>query len=208
MTPAATTTTVFQPRLDLRPPLETVRTHGAAFIDHALTDGFLDQLRRETDAVPYEPLAAHEGRARQEGETHVIHGATSDYPAIDRLRHELVQLIHTHGASIPGCSDWQPNETSIQRYRPGALGITPHLDLKRYHYLVAIITADGSAPFTHCKNRNGDPLTTWPAAAGSLALLRAPGFDRHDDGRPLHTVSGPHTGQRISVSYRMDTSAA
>jgi hypothetical protein len=36
-------------------------------------------------------------------------------------------------------------------------------------------------------------------------LLRAPGLDDADDGRPLHAVSGPQTGQRISVSYRMDT---
>ena len=43
-------------------------------------------------------------------------------------------------------------------------------------------------------------------AAGSLVLLRAPGLDHHDDGRPLHTVDGPDHGQRISVSYRMDTS--
>jgi hypothetical protein len=81
----------------------------------------------------------------------------------------------------------------------------PHLDLKRYHYLVAIITAHGTAPFTICKNRTGEPLTTWPATAGSLVLLRAPGLDGLDDGRPLHTVSGPATGHRISVSYRMDT---
>jgi hypothetical protein len=206
MTPAPTTTTVFQPALDLRPALQTVRTHGAAFIDRSLTDTFLDQLRLEADAVPYQPLAAHEGRARQEGEIHVIHGTTSNYPAIDRLRDALVQLVHTHGAGIPGATDWQLHETSIQRYQPGALGIPPHLDLKRYHYLVAIITAHGSAPFTQCKNRAGDPVATWPAGAGSLVLLRAPGLDHTDDGRPLHNVSGPTHGQRISVSYRMDTS--
>jgi hypothetical protein len=205
MTPVHATTTVFQPGLDLRPALHAARAHGAAYTEHALSDGFLDELRAEANAVPYEPLAAHEGRARQEGEIHVIRDPASGYATIDRLRAELVQLVHAHGAEIPGCTDWQPNETSVQRYHPGALGITPHLDLKRYHYLVAIITADGTAPFTICKNRAGDPLTTWAAAAGSLVLLRAPGLDGIDDGRPLHTVSGPDSGQRISVSLRMDT---
>jgi hypothetical protein len=118
-----------------------------------------------------------------------------------------VALVRRDAAEIPGCADWRPNEISIQRYQPGALGITPHLDLKHYHYLVAIITAAGRAPFTLCKNRDGDPLTTWAASAGSLVLLRAPGLDGTDDGRPLHTVSGPPVGQRISISYRMDTSA-
>jgi hypothetical protein len=206
MTPAPATTTVLQPGLDLRPVLQTVRDHGAAFSEHALADAFLAQLRDEANAVPYEPMAAHEGRAHQEGDIHAIHGPTAAYPATDRLRHELVELVHAHGADIPGCTDWQPNETSIQRYHRGALGITPHLDLKRYHYLVAVITADGTAPFTICKNRAGDPLTTWQATPGSLVLLRAPGLDHHDDGRPLHTVSGPERGHRISVSYRMDTS--
>ena len=121
----------------------------------------------------------------------MIHGSTADYPAIDRLRDQLVAAVHSHGDQIPGCANWQPNETCIQRYHPGALGITAHLDLKRYHYLIAIITADGSAPFTHCKNRAGDPLATGPPSAGSLVLLRAPGLDGIDDGRPLHTVSGP-----------------
>jgi hypothetical protein len=206
MTPAPPTTSVFQPSLDLRPALETVRMHGAAFIEHALSDPFLDQLRADTDAVPYEPLPAQEGRARQQGEIHAVHGTTSSYSTIDRLRAALVKLVHTHGAAILGCSDWQPNATTIQRYQPGALGITPHLDLKRYHYLVAIVTAAGSAAFTICKNRAGDPLTTWAAAAGSLVILRAPGLDHNDDGRPLHTVSGPEQGHRVSVSYRMDSS--
>jgi hypothetical protein len=206
MTPTPTTTTVLRTDLDLRRALDSVRDHGAAFTEHALTDAFLEQLRAEANALRYEPMAAHEGRAHQEGDIHAIHGSTAAYPAVDRLRHELVQLVHAHGADIPGCADWQPNETSIQRYHPGALGITPHLDLKRYRYLVAVITADGTAPFTICKNRAGDPVTTWQATPGSLVLLRAPGLNHHDDGRPLHTVSGPTSGHRISVSYRMDTS--
>jgi hypothetical protein len=207
VTPAHTTTTVFRPGLDLRPALQTVRTDGAAFIEHTLTEPFLEQLRAETNAVPYEPLPAEEGRARQEGEIHTIRDAISPYRAIDRLRDQFAELVHDHGAEIPGCTDWQPNETSIQRYRSRALGITPHLDLKRYHYLVAIFTAEGTAPFTLCKNREGDPLTTWPAAPGSLVLLRAPDLDGTNDGRPLHAVGGPPSGHRISVSYRMDTNA-
>jgi hypothetical protein len=97
-----------------------------------------------------------------------------------------------------------PRPPSLLRSRPLVriqLGAPHH----SYHYLIAIITADSSAPFTICKNRAGDPLATWAASAGSLVLLRAPGLDGVDDGRPLHAVSGPEHGQRISVSYRMDT---
>jgi hypothetical protein len=208
MTPPRQTTTTFRPGLDLRPALQTVRSHAAAFIEQAMTAASLDELRIHTNALRFEPMAAHEGRARQEGEIHVIHGSGDRYPPIQRLHDRLVELVHTHGREIPGCADWHPNEISIQRYHPGALGITRHLDLKRYHYLVAIITAHGTAAFTICKNRDGDPLTTWPAAAGSLILLRGPGLDGIHDGRPLHTVSGPPTDHRVSVSFRMDTTAA
>jgi hypothetical protein len=200
------TTTTFTPALDLRPALDAVRSTGAACVERALTDAFLGELRAEADAISLEPLPSHEGRARQEGEIHVIHGTPRGYPAIQRLGAELVDLVHDHGAEIPGCTDWLPNEISIQRYHPAAVGITPHLDLKRYHYLVAIVTADGTAPFTICKNRDGDPLTVWPATAGSLVLLRAPRLDGIGDGRPLHAVTGPTNGDRVSISFRMDTS--
>jgi hypothetical protein len=206
MTTRQPTATAFRPELDLHPTLAAVRSHGAARVEHALTDAFLDELRAEADTIPLEPLPSHEGRTRQEGEIHVIHGPADAYPAIHRLRDDLVELVHAHGAEIPGCVDWHPNEISIQRYHPGALGITPHLDLKSYHYLVAIVTAIGEAPFTICRNRDGDPLATWPATAGSLTLLRGPGFNGFADGRPLHAVSGPSTGDRISITFRMDTS--
>jgi hypothetical protein len=207
MTPRQpTATTTFTPGLDLGPALDAVRSTGAAYVEHALSDAFLDELRAEANTIPFEPLPSHEGRARQEGEVHVIHGLADGYPAIQRLGNDLVELVHAHGAEIAGCVEWHPNEISIQRYHPGALGITPHLDLKRYHYLVAIVTAVGEAPFTICRNRDGDPLATWPATAGSLTLLRGPGFNGLDDGRPLHAVSGPSTGDRVSITFRMDTS--
>jgi hypothetical protein len=198
----------FLPDLDLGAALDTARSDGAAYVEYALTDAFRDELRAEASVLPLEPLPAREGRARQEGEIHVIHGTAPEYPAIRRLRHDLVELVHAQGAEIPGCTDWLPNEISVQRYHAGALGISPHLDLKRYRYLVAIVTAAGTAPFTICKNRDGDPLTTWPAAAGSLVLLRGPGLDGNHDGRPLHAVTGPGNGDRVSITFRMDSSGS
>lgn len=203
MTSWPQTAATFRSGLDLRPTLETVRSSGAAYVEHALTDDSLDALRAEAHAIPLEPLPSREGRARQEGEIHIIHGTAVAHPTIKRIGHDLRELVHAHGADIPGCTAWQPNEVSIQRYPAGALGISPHLDLKHYHYLIAIVTAEGSAPFTICANRDGDPLAIWPAAAGCLILLRAPGLGGHDDGRPLHAVSGPTHGDRISISFRM-----
>jgi hypothetical protein len=192
--------------IDLPSALGSVRSDRAAYIRDALEADFLAHLRADVAHVPFTRMPVQEGRARQGGDQFRIPGDTmSAYPAVDRLGRELATSVHAMGVTIPGCTSWTPNEVYVQRYWPGDLGITPHLDLKRYRYLVAVFTAVGAAPFILCKDRSGEPLVTWIAASGSLVLLRGPGFDGVVDDRPLHRVSGPSVGHRISVSYRMDT---
>jgi alkylated DNA repair dioxygenase AlkB len=122
------------------------------------------------------------------------------YPVLSCLRDRLVQRIHAHG--VP---EWVPNEVAVQRYQPGSIGITPHRDQRRFALLVAVITVAGSAPFTLCRDRSGDPVRTWQADEGSLVLLRGPGLSREQDGRPMHHVGGPIGIPRTSIGIRMDT---
>ena len=200
-------TTTLRSELDLRPALEAASQEGAAFVEQALDPDFLDALQSEIRGLAYERMDAEEGQARQAGdEFQIIEPALSSYPSIQLLGHDLAQQVHREGSGVPGYQSWRPNEVYVQRYHAGDLGITPHRDYKRYHYLIAIFTADGEAPFTICKNRAGDPLVAWTASVGSLVLLRAPRLNDEADGRLLHTVGGPASGQRISVTYRMDTS--
>lgn len=192
--------------LDLRPTLDALRKVGAVFIERALDVAFLDQVVREVRDVPFERMPAEEGRAQQGGERfRIVDRSAQAYPSLTRLGSDLAERVRQDGLTIPGCTSWRPNDVLVQRYGVGDLGITPHLDLKRYRCLVAVFTLEGAARFTICKNRDGDPEATWTAAAGSLILLRAPGFDGHENGRPLHSVSGPAIGRRISLSYRMDS---
>jgi hypothetical protein len=201
------TTTVLRADVDLRAALESVRRDGATYVRQALEPDFLTDLLADVVHVPFTRMPREEGRARQGGDQFRIPAAAmSGHRAVDLLGQQLTAGVRANGPEIPGCSSWTPNEVYVQRYWPGDLGITPHLDLKRYRYLVAVFTADGSAPFTICKNRSGDPLVTWTATSGSLVLLRGPGFDDADGHRPLHSVGGPTDGARLSVSYRMDTS--
>ena len=86
-----------------------------------------------------------------------------------------------------------------------ALGITPHMDGKRFAKLVAIFTTKGNARFTVCKSRKGEVLQQWDVRPASLVLLRAPGFAGLDDGRPFHMVEGPKRGERYSIAFRLDT---
>jgi hypothetical protein len=112
--------------------------------------------------------------------------------------------LHESSGSVEGVSEWLPNEVDVQRYHALALGITPHLDLKRYRVLIAIVTVGHSAPFSLCKDREGTVSEQWQAEPGSLVLLRAPGLGGAEDGRPLHAVGGPPVGTRISITWRMN----
>lgn len=150
---------------------------------------------------PYEPVEPLIGQVRQEAESFEVGvGELDRYPVLTSLCAELVRQVHEHG--VP---EWVPNEVAVQRYQPGSVGITPHRDQRRYAQLVAVITVAGSAPFTLCRNRDGDPIRTWQADEGSLVLLRGPGLAGNPDGRPMHLVGGPIGTPRTSIGVRMDT---
>ncbi len=191
------------PHLERRQALHQVHRTGAAFIQQALPAGFCSRVAAEVAAAAFEKLPEHEGQVRQKGELLVLTADLGAYPAIKGLRDELTDAVRMDGAGIAGLDRWIPNEVSVQRYQAGAIGITPHLDLEKYQYLIAVFTVEGTARFTLCKNRAGDALAAWPARPGSLVLLRGPGLGGIDDGRPLHAITGPTAGQRISVGFRM-----
>ena len=141
------------------------------------------------------------GSVQQEGESFEVRveRLKPHYPALAYLCDELVRQVHRQG--LP---EWLPNEVAVQRYHPGSLGITPHRDPRRFALLVAVITIAGSAPFTLCSNRAGDPIRTWQVNEGSLVLLRGHGLFSHIDGRPIHVVGGPTGGiPRTSIGIRM-----
>ncbi len=187
--------------LDWSTLLREVTEHGAAFAAGALGRSGCDQLVAELLGGPYEPVEPVIGRVRQQAESFLVPVGQLPrrYPVLAGLCHELVRQIQDHGAPR-----WVPTEVAVQRYQPGSIGITPHRDQRRYAQLVAVITVAGSAPFTLCHNREGDPIQTWQAAAGSLVLLRGPGLSG-EDGRPMHLVGGPTGTPRTSIGIRMDT---
>ncbi|MGH3778061.1 MAG: hypothetical protein ACRDRR_20395 [Pseudonocardiaceae bacterium] len=187
--------------LDWSTLLREVTEQGAAFAARAVRRPFCDRLAAELRDGPYEPVEPLIGQVRQEAESFEVGvGELDRYPVLTSLCDELVVQVHQHG--VP---DWVPNEVAVQRYPPGSVGITPHRDQRRYAQLVAVITVAGSAPFTLCRNRDGDPIRTWQADEGSLVLLRGPGLASDPDGRPMHLVGGPTGTPRTSIGIRMDT---
>lgn len=195
---------VFVPDLEIAEALRRVVTTGAAFVPQALTGSFCDDLQREIEAGPFEPTLAQIGQVQQETEVLTIPAPMQGYPAVAELCRVLTALVRTQGRGIAGLDRYVPNVCHVQRYRPGALGITPHLDGKRFALLVAVFTTKGSARFTIHAERFGPPIEAWEAGPGSLVLLRGPGLAGIPNGRPFHAVGGPVAEPRYSVSFRMD----
>lgn len=183
--------------------LREVTEQGAAFAAGAVNQPCCLELAAELSSGPFEPVAPVIGQVRQQVECFQfpVDQLPVRYPVLAVLCDELVGQVNRHG--IP---DWIPNEVAIQRYQQESLGITPHRDQRGFAALVAVVTVAGSAPFTLCRNRAGDPIRTWQADAGSLVLLRGRGLAGDPDGRPMHAVGGP-TGAtpRTSIGIRMDT---
>jgi hypothetical protein len=194
----------FRSDLDLARPLQALTEAGAAFIPHALGESFRGQLQREIEAGPFQRLPNQIGPVRQEADLFVITGGMADHPAVARLRAELVARTHRDGSQLPGLARWWPSEAYVQRYEPGALGVSPHVDSKRFAVLVAIFTTQGSARFALCRTRAGEIIQEWEAGPGSLTLLRGPGLLDAEDGRPFHTVHGPTARRRFSITFRMN----
>lgn len=183
--------------------LGEVAEHGVAFAARAVCRFCCTRLMAELGSAPFEPVPPKIGQVRQEAECFQVpvERLKPRYLALAGLCDELTGQVHRHG--VP---QWLPNEVAVQRYHPGSLGITPHRDQRQFTHLVAVITVAGSAPFTLCRNRAGDPIRTWQASEGSLVLLRGPGLAGHADGRPMHLVGGPTGGTaRTSIGIRMHT---
>jgi hypothetical protein len=196
--------TALHPDLDLGRPLEALREAGAAFIPRALNEPFRQQLQREIQEGPFERLPDRIGPVRQEADLFVVTDAMTAHPILATLRAEFVTRLRQDGPQIMGLARWWPNEAYVQRYEPGTLGVSPHLDSKRFAVLVAIFTAEGSARFALCQTRAGEIIQEWEAGPGSLTLLRGPGLLDAEDRRPFHTVHGPAAGRRFSITLRMN----
>ena len=194
--------------LDLRRPLAATAERGYAHVSRAVDASYLRALWREVESGPFQRFEGSFGLVRQEIDGYDVLDPMEGYPLVAELRDELAGLLLRQGRGTRGLATWWPNEAGVARYRPGSIGITPHLDGKWYRRLVAVVTVHGTAPFNVCRDRAGEVLERWDAGPGSLTLMRGPGLAGSRDGRPFHTVQGPRRGTRCSIGYRMNTRPA
>jgi len=192
------------PDLDLREPLSRTAGRGYARVREAVLPGFLRRLRRELEAGPFRRFEGSFGKVRQEIEGFDVVPPFEGFPLLAALARELEELVRIHGRGIRGLATWRVGEVGVARYRPGSIGITPHLDGKWYRRLVAVVTVHGRARFAVCGSRDAaDVVEEWWTEAGDLVLMRGPGLAGRRDGRPFHLVEGPRRGTRLSLGFRM-----
>jgi hypothetical protein len=189
----------------LRPALEEVAAAGHCLVRDALTRARAEELLGELAGRRFTPLAPVIGTVHQRGEGLTIELDDEGFPAAARLVSELAREVR--GSGIEGTADYAPNETTCQRYPDRSSGIGPHMDQRRYRLLVAAFTLAGEAPFTVFEDRSAATVVrAWTTRAGDLCLLRAPGLAGLPDGRPTHSVRGPGSGTRVSLTVRMNQS--
>lgn len=191
--------------LGLREALQDTVTTGAAFVPRSLDETFRVRLLAEVEQGPFRAMPEHvdSSGVRQQTDGYAIRGNLGDYPLVHELRERLTACVRLHADVAGELGTWLPNDAFVQRYRPHTLGISPHLDGKRYRCLVAVFTLDGEASFALCADRSGTVTRQWQASPGDLLLMRGPGLAGNDDGRPLHMVGGPRDRPRTSLSLRM-----
>ena len=193
-----------RPGLDLRAALRRAAAQGYARLPEAADPAFLRLVRREVEAGPFQRFEGSFGKVRQEIEGFDVEAPMEGFPRVRELAAELTALVRAHGRGLRGLATWTVNEVGVARYRPGSLGITPHLDGRWYRRLVAVLTVHGRARFAVCGSRDpGDVVEEWETEPGDLVLMRGPGLARHRDGRPFHLVEGPRRGTRLSLGLRM-----
>ncbi|HXF72459.1 MAG TPA: hypothetical protein VNO79_07620 [Actinomycetota bacterium] len=192
------------PDLDLRVALARTAHEGWARVRGAVPPAVLRRLRREVEAGPFRRFEGSFGRVRQEIEGFDAAPPFEGFPLLAALARELEEAVRAQGRAIRGLATWRVGEVGVARYRPGSLGITPHLDGRWYRRLVAVLTVHGRARFAICGSRDAaDVVEEWRTEPGDLVLMRGPGLAGHRDGRPFHLVEGPRRGTRLSLGFRM-----
>ncbi|MBD3884471.1 hypothetical protein IFO70_22270 [Phormidium tenue FACHB-886] len=92
------------------------------------------------------------------------------------------------------------NAMVLQRYTPGQLGITPHLDSLRAINLIALVNLSGQAEFYRCDDRQGSNAVQLDTTPGNVIFLRAPGF-LNAQVRPFHFLTNIRS-TRYSLGLR------
>lgn len=185
----------------LEAPLQAVAADGYAYVADVLPAPWIDRLAGEAERESMRPVPEEVGPVRQRALQQTVAIDSAAHPVVAGLADALVAAVRT----LAGLGEFRPNEASFLRYEGPETGISPHRDHARHRLLVAVFTLRGVARFAVVADRAGrQVIAEQDTGPGDLWLLRAPGLDGVEDGRPLHTVGPPRRGPRLSLALRMN----
>ena len=101
-----------------------------------------------------------------------------------------------------GCAPIQFNESVLQKYEQGSIGITPHVDGLSCINLIAIFLLKGAGDVFLCDDRKGSNPRPLDTTLGNVIIFRAPGFFGSSR-RPFHCLTNI-TEERITFGLRFD----
>lgn len=202
----ATLTPFICDNLELPSILEDLATVGATSVK-LLTEEFRLDLRKTAVGYSYQPQQEVVGRSNR-----LVYQQVSslDYfseeTPFSQLRRAFQALLEQRLAEVvpyPFATSLHFNAMVLQKYEKGALGITPHLDGKRYVNLVCIFVLEGEGKFYVCDNRAGDNPREIDATLGKVIFMRAPGFRGMENNRPFHFVTNI-SSDRYTLTLRQN----
>jgi alkylated DNA repair dioxygenase AlkB len=158
------------------------------------------QQLRNCAALDWRTLPEKVGEVRQTASAAILH---REFPAPVALFADAVQRAVSDGVG----AEFEANEATFMRYVGRSSGISPHRDHRDFRVIVAIASLLGQAIMCiHGSRSDDDVIDRFRVSPGDLVFLRGVGLvDSLDplSARPIHSVSAPVNGTRVSLSLRM-----
>ena len=188
---------------DVAAALASLDEHDAVSLP-VLSEAFRRALLVEARAMDYRPARQTIGEGdrvvRQEMALSTDFAPAGLFHRLRRDFEDLVVLAAARLARQPFTVPLRFDDMIVQRYRVGALGITPHRDHLSYINLGCLFTIAGEARFCLCADRTGHDAREIDAAPGRVIFLRAPELYGKKN-RPFHFV-GRIRAERYSLGLR------
>ena len=190
---------------DLNWVVRELCAHGAVSFP-VLPDSRRQELLKEAGQYPYkeQPEIVEPAKVREQLSSFKNFGEESLFM---KLRDDFTELLLRKAASLSPLPLFTTplafNEMSLQLYKRGSIGITPHKDGLSKVNLVCVFILKGKADFALCDDRAGSSPRYLDIARGNVILLRGPGFLGRQY-RPFHTITNV-TEERLVFGLRQGT---
>lgn len=188
---------------DVRKVVRALDEVGATSV-RILEDRLRNRLIAEADTYAFteQPKIAASGKVVQQLSSFDQFPPHSSFGLLARSFQDILMRKFTtlRAEEYPFQGPLNLNDMVLQRYKPGPIGISPHVDGKSRINVVCCFFLEGIGRFCVCEDRSGSNPVEIPSPPGNVLLMCAPGFRRCVQG-PFHFVSDIQT-PRLTFGLR------